>query len=173
METKADTPQPSLLSATNPWQQPISKPIAQPTRQPVPPPVPASGSFLNDWLAKRQQLSPAVTPLPDNRPLQSSTAFQNDGGLSMQPPNAGPAKSGMGDENISSELLDQQESDRIAKALEQGMHQSASDKSVINGAPPAKPADQPTIKQRSSGGLNEEDTIYIDRDGNLRPVDQP
>ena len=173
METKSDAPQRSSSYGPDPWRQPITKPAAQPMRQPVPPvPAPGSTSFLNDWFAKRQQLSPAVTPLPDNRPPQSGTAFQNDGGLSVQPPVASPAKSDLGDENISSELLDRQESDRIAKALEQDMHKPITDKPVIDSEPQTKSAGNSTARQHSSGGLNEEDTIYIDRDGNLRPADQ-
>jgi len=82
-------------------------------------------------------------------------------------------------ENISSELLDQQESSRIAKELEGGVKINQDNNSLKNSASTSikdqhqQAPDDNSVKNTDSNehrDLKNDDTIYIDREGNLKAV---
>ncbi len=150
--------------------------------------------------------TPIPTRLPDNPNLNIA---------SMNPSAATPMQSAMGitnsqqpdqqkSENISSEVLDKQEAERIAKEIENGTHLTIDNDAQTNKSEPAsvpsgeagKPAVgwqqtiqpmqplqttiQPQVKYPASPSdnqsdsehktLKDEDTIYIDREGNLHTI---
>jgi hypothetical protein len=179
--------------------QPLSYAQNKPTKT-------SGGSFLDDWLTKRgHQPSVAATPgVPSanvaavsNNPFsqpygnkvddpiqpmsnQQPVNVSNDSITNPKQPVLQPELA-VKEENISSELLDEQESSRIAKELEESikLHHDAStsvqnktDTIVVNQQTQAAPTNQPqpeTNNQRHDS-LKDNDTIYIDREGNLRTV---
>jgi hypothetical protein len=124
-------------------------------------------SFLDEWLAKRRASlgkQPDVSNHP-SAPYQKS--FQQPG---YQPPivkadavvnNTQPSS-----KNISSSSLDNQEVDSIADQLKQHMNPVDLDLTNDNKNVP-KPKDD-----KNDGLLKHNDTIHIDREGNLHHQDQ-
>jgi len=120
------------------------------------PAVPGTGSFLDEWLAKRQQgpqpataATPSIqtrTPLPEE-PIQSTPTdllpAQETAGpaprITTAPKPAVPPIDG---NNISSDELEQTEVHKIANEL----------------------------RQELDGPLDSDDTIFIDHDGSFRPA---
>ena len=130
---------------------------------PVGPQKAPGGSFLDDWLAKRDKPvtprpaspwgnKPAAQPVPQNLPP------------SLGNPQAGRSvkySDSLAPKNISSNELEQQEALRIAEHLKQEMH--INDQKV--------PADAPPAGDFSKKGIVDDDTIIIDQEGNMtRPA---
>lgn len=228
MATKTPNP-PFATQPPSPWQQqanPFTQPQLAPSgmppvRQTAPAPA-ASGSFLDEWLSKRQKLSPAgpttnmqpatngysqanavsfgsmptSAPAPTVQSLQASSVPDTYSQppvtpLSVNEPVLKPVPKKQ-EENISSELLDQQEAERIARELEHGIHRHEGE-TAANGANPdsslkdktfalattptelasATTTPPPASPQRpGQRELQHDDTIYIDREGNLHTVAQ-
>lgn len=147
---------------------------AAPPQRPVGPPKPAAGaSFLDQWLAKRQQTSPGApsgpsSAAPMGRGPQLGVAASPVTNSSPQPPfsqptaatpfsnTTSPTSKDTGQtanqtHNISSTDIEDKEVAGIAQELKQAL---------------AKPASNPTTETPQEPSL-EEDTIYIDREGNL------
>jgi hypothetical protein len=109
---------------------------------PARPPAPAgSGSFLDEWLSKRQAPAPA-----SQQPAQTPA------------PAAGPPQAPATTQNISSNQLEQGEVDKIAAELKQELETPKPTDQ------PAKPAEHHVDLQQSG----QDDTIVIDRDGSFR-----
>jgi hypothetical protein len=114
------------------------------------------GSFLDDWLAKRQTRpaagqTPASMATTPARPPQTATP-------SPVPSPAAAAPQATQTKNISSDELARDEVDKIAAELKQELDQSKN---------PPKPA---IIKTEHEAKLEpgKDDTIFIDRDGGFR-----
>ena len=126
--------------------------------------TPAPGSsFLDEWLAKRSQtpspapgasapsLKPAVTALQDRQQPVAAPASP------PKPAQPAPTEGTMDIRNISSTDIEDKEVAGIAQELKQSLGGTKSPE------PPAAKKDT-----EESG-----DTIYIDREGNLRTTDEP
>ena len=151
--------------------RPAATPISQPMPQ-APRPAPGTGSFLDEWLAKRtaQKAGPALTsapfpgqvqtPLMDQQPTSriATTPSMNVPNIPQQ-----PTVTKSESENISSELIDSQEVDKIADELKDGLlHIDHDDQTATSSTPVSE---KPALNRSSS-----DDTIYIDREGNLKSV---
>jgi hypothetical protein len=183
MATKPDTRpaagglgSPFAAAPASPWQS--RAPAAA-----TPPPA-GSGSFLDEWLAKRRapSASPAMpaaatsSGLPPN-PFQAPSAGAPAGPANpgSRPPatdstQAAPTGS-QTTANISSDELQKQEIDQIAEQLRQELKGPKPP-----GAPIASAGNVPAPPQNpQSAGLPEhpEDTIYIDREGNMHNTAEP
>jgi hypothetical protein len=196
MATKADAkPAASPFAnpaAASPFASAGASAGAGSTAPPAAPSGASGGSFLDEWLSKRPPASsnPANTPwaasptspatvpaAPTAAPLQAQAQLNTPGANSAPaaptfavttaanalPAPANPLPIG---QNISSEELDQPEVDQIANQLKQDLAEVSPLAKKPLTAEPAKPAvedkaETDTIPQE------EEDTIYIDREGNL------
>ncbi len=179
METKPITPATPNNAASNVASSPFSMPptMRTPTAQPpalsAKPASPSSGSFLDEWIAKRQAVTsnpvpatPAALPYqpPTAPPITAPNPISAPPTAPTQPAAIAPASSN-DSENISSELLDNQEAVRIAHELEDNMQQAKpKDTKPVAPAMPQAPS-LPNAQEFPT-----EDTIYIDRDGNLKTV---
>lgn len=167
-------------------------------------PKPGGGSFLDDWLTKRgkqglanpnfnpmqNQTQPAITPIqstPATPPLSSlGNPSVPKAAQPYQPPALNQASDNIGSmakqnktENISSEALDRQEANRIAKELENSVSLRSNPVStnaqnnlqpMASSAVAVPPVGSPESSIDDGKRLENDDTIYIDRDGNLRSV---
>lgn len=183
MATKPD-PKPAFGSAsTSPFTaSPFapSQSSASPAPMSPPPGPTGTGSFLDEWLAKRQttaQPRPVMTPSAQPAAMQvgrAQTALKEEEPKTAPTPIASTpdpfAPSAKGLEvataqprqgatvNISSDELEKNEVDRIASELKQDLAKKPADKDVLF----------PNAKKPGSGdGMTEEDTIIIDQEGNL------
>ena len=173
---------------------------------PTQPPKPASrNSFLDDWLAKKQrtpatQLSSVQQPSQNNTTISqtnnmgsnnfTTTTAQPDAVSSVQKHDDDSGtliiarKESANDDseqNISSELVDQQEAERIARELENSVKpvaQSPIAPAVHDDKVAAPSADVSGTDDDSNLHVNSDnnrqganDTIYIDKEGNLHAVD--
>ncbi len=205
METKLDTPSigapgPSPWQSNSPFSQPVPYPQGMRQASPPPPP-PGSGSFLDEWLSKKQSqpglMTSSVMASPGpNIPQQSvQSAFGGGAGAPQQPmqnepqqtsgsnpPISQPIADGIttqqSGENISSEMLDEQEANRIAKELENGIHigggnvttdHDQDQEAGTNRAVTPSEAQDNGLQQHNPAG--HDDTIFIDHEGNLRTVE--
>lgn len=126
------------------------------------PPRPSQGSFLDEWMSKRKE---PFQPMPKSpwgqKPAASVPAPRPSGSsLSLGNPKAGKSVSyGSGaPKNISSNELEQAEALKIAEHLKQELQ----DKSQ-----PEEDQPQPTMPEV------EQDTIYIDQEGNMSLTQTP
>ena len=192
----------------------------------VPPSMPGSGSFLDEWLSKRQKTSlngdglqpqtvppvsaPAYTPSVAQQPQTplahvSSSPAASYNPLAVSQTEAGqqsaasvsPTATSDQSENISSEVLEEQEATKIAKELEGGLNLGSFSKDSqqmskqnpvpniatstqiqsVDGSISLADTKSPTgngaqvqstlPRQQAAKG----DTIYIDREGNLHMVE--
>jgi hypothetical protein len=188
MATKAEPKSPSDPAAlfgthSSPWQSPATlnsssfgTTSATPGgAAPATKSAPGSSSFLDDWLSKRK----TVTAPPPANPFGPNTAISTPdeplGGLNQMGPaqptpgtfNAGtptPAGQSPGQatstKNISSDEIEEKEVAQIAQELKQGLQPSAKK--------PEPTADSSTAKAVAPN----EDTIYIDQEGNFRRQQQ-
>lgn len=135
-------------------------------RSPQGPPRPSGGSFLDDWLSKRQA---PFTP-PASSPWDKKPAAQGNQSQFQAPPPYNPdlalgnPKAGAsvqygdrGQKNISSNELEQEEAMRIADELKQEMDAQT---------PPA-PGQSNSESAPTSLDQNDGDTIIIDNDGTM------
>ncbi len=135
-----------------------------PSRPAVPPQKPSSGSFLDEWLQKRQApLQAPKNPWDKSRVPQAAASGPPTAGSFSKPglnnPGDGAAASlNTGrPTNISSNEVDQQEAVKIAEHLKQQM------------SPEAPKKTEGSFSVRGAGEESS-DTIVIDEDGTLRPA---
>ncbi|MCL4357441.1 ATP-binding protein [Patescibacteria group bacterium] len=173
METKAIRP-PAVPSA-QPWLNYPAPLTARPTVTPPPTPAPnpSSSSFLDEWLMKKRQLpnaSPGVSPPPaasfssqpfSNTPMTSPASYPLPQNPAVTP--KANVQSDAASENISSEMLDQKEAQRIARELEVNLHPK--DAAKIPAKPQPAVEESPALKE-----LKHDDTIYIDKEGNFQTL---
>ncbi len=168
--TAQTTPNATLPSFTAPSATRVSN-VQQPSMASRIAP-PGTNSFLDEWIAKRQKVAnnplPNPTSLSPQRLMASPDVVVNpitaSSATSKQSFSTAQAYSSAS-ENISSELLDNQEAVSIAHELEGNMQQGklTDTKSAISTNLPA--TNLPDVKE-----FPQEDTIHIDRDGNLKTV---
>ena len=156
----------------SPWQAPASPSIGTSTAAPA---ASGSGSFLDEWLSKRRTALPAqppVTPTPSAPPLPAQQAAEASFGSAQQPfttsgtnpaPSAPTAADASGSANISSNEIESKEVDKIAQEL-RGQLSDNSKPAAVSEPQPTKPED--------AQAANPDDTIYIDREGNLQQTDK-
>jgi hypothetical protein len=152
MATKAEPVARPVAAPASPFAPTAAAPA--PSARPAAAPKPAAaGSFLDEWLAKRPAAAPA-TPATSGAPAVGTPPVQ----APTPSPVMGGNSAGDNSHNISSEEIDRQEVDKIADELKRSI-----------GAPnqAAAPAPQtPAVAPQKQGAV-EDDTIYIDREGNL------
>jgi hypothetical protein len=149
---KTDEPSRPALSA-DPFNRPAPGRVG-----PGGPPKPAGGSFLDEWLAKREKPLAPRPPSPwgskpATPPAQAPTptALTNpQAGSHVAYSDASTPK------NISSNELEQEEARRIAEHLKQEMHASESEK-----------AQDIPLGDISKRDIVDDDTIIIDQEGNM------
>ncbi len=140
-------------------------PFKRPGPDQISPTKPAGGSFLDDWLSKRDK---PITPRPaspwSSKPPQTSPAPLNSPKLTgdVKYPNSSQPR------NISSNELEQQEALKIAEHLKQEMRAKS---------PHEDEAGLP-MGDLSKKQVVDEDTIIIDQEGNMMlsdptPTDTP
>jgi hypothetical protein len=137
--------------------------------QPVPAPA-KGGSFLDEWLAKRNTPGKAAAGPAKPWPKPAPTTSIASPRPALLPTHTTPVKATATpppERNISSNELEKQEVDTIAKELRRDTSTSTpkQDKDVI--APP--PTDGIVHLRHES--VNHENTIYIDKEGNLNLMD--
>jgi hypothetical protein len=181
MVTKDDIPS-SPLASSNSFAQTNNPPV-----QLVPPATPAaatpapspSGSFLDDWLSKKQSLPATNTtsPQPKQEPVVQQQATHPP--LSAAPPaqpeqepelanQVKPKSNEVTARNISSQEIDQQETKAVAAELKQMLDS------------PEYLAEQQIISRlknnpggaKSANEAGEDDTIFIDHDGTFKTADK-
>jgi hypothetical protein len=176
MATKEDPPKPvfgvsnstpagALGNPGSPWVNPPQPNTVASTTTPVAPK--ATGSFLDEWLAKRGSSTSTVAANTTNMPAQINDTSQGIATTPTpatqtisQPLNPNPVIPSIANsplqstpQNISSSEIDNNEVDKIAGELRNELAQSEA--------------------QPNSGHMKEGDTIYIDREGNMKnPQDQ-
>ena len=109
----------------------------------------------------RSAAQPPAQPAPDSEPKQPDLTKESQ-----------EIKQTFDKENISSEMLDRQEADKIAKELEMDVDKNAKGKPKTKAKEEVPEAPKPLPPPAKDGEFNSDDTIYIDRDGNLRMIDQ-
>jgi len=129
------------------------------------PPASASGSFLDDWLAKQRATVPSPSLSPMNKSVASKAPLSPgaQGGWPTQNVPAapgGPVAAG----NVSSAQLDQQEVDGIAQELKKGLQNTGggvvSEPDTTEGVLHVQPKNPKTT--------GSDDTIVIDSEGRLQ-----
>ncbi|GAC1390768.1 MAG: hypothetical protein NVSMB46_01220 [Candidatus Saccharimonadales bacterium] len=139
-------------------------------RPPISPP--GSASFLDEWLAKRQAtptptaasmpqgnvaplgaVKPSVSSLPSKPLYEPLKTAPNTPGTILQPV-----------QNITSNELDNKEVADIAQELKQSIKKETP---LIHPTPSVPTSGELVIAKDSSPQQKNEDTIFIDRDGNL------
>ncbi len=154
--TRAPAARPAGASTgASPYARPAAA-GAQPAAAPGP-----SGSFLDEWLAKRgtgamPAAAPRATRTPAPSPVPSAAAPTATAPQATPKPTASPPKTGT--KNISSDELAQNEVDKIAAELKQELNHSKK-----QAAPSAKKKEHVADLQPGK-----DDTIFIDRDGSFR-----
>jgi hypothetical protein len=172
--------------------KPANRSYAQPNVASTPAPKAKPASFLDDWLTKRRQGMPSpsvgsyprATPAPSQSalpPVQPSVIQSAPSAVSPVAPLPQPvAPIQLADkvetQNISSDVIEHKEVDKIAAELKEQLKTA---KPTVEAVAPAEtaptpPAPAPVIeapKPKTEHVINlqsvEDDTIYIDRDGSL------
>jgi hypothetical protein len=139
-------------------------PFGPPGAPTKPGPVGGQSSFLDEWLAKRKATAPvgsgpvSATPKPPVEPIKPADVKLDSGNsVSYADAQAG--------QNISSGAIDAKEVNSIADELRQSL--------VKNPPEPVeqlKQAPEPAPK-KTSDVLEHNDTIYIDKEGNMQYAD--
>lgn len=145
----ADTAPPAPAGA-QPSAEPANPQAAPVWQPPVPSVAPAVGPVASA-LPQAEPLEPSPAPQPAENVAPPQPSVQDDGNH----------------QNISSDELDKDEVDRIAEELKHNMGQDAP---PAPAAPPAAEAPKDAAeapKPLAESAAGEEDTIFIDRDGNL------
>lgn len=146
-------------------------PVSQPPvgGQAAPPPT-GTGSFLDEWLAKRQggTVTPAPSPAPAPMPPPQVQPAPSTVASVPEPTRVTPAQPGMVHpteaHNISSDELERSEVAQIAAELKQELN----DQTKTSTAPePNKKAGELSLES-----ADEEDTIVIDHDGSFHQVSE-
>ncbi|MFZ2513705.1 MAG: ATP-binding protein [Candidatus Saccharimonadales bacterium] len=164
------------LATRTPEQKPFANPFNTPAAAPpsgfAPPQPAASGSFLDEWLAKQKAAPVSPRPLTAPAPTAAPSAVappqpQEQNGTPVDDKSElEPYETG----NVSSAQLDQQEVNDIAAELKKGLMPNGEALAVDQGvnSPPSVPQDSKATPAPA------EDTIFIDSDGTIHqknPVD--
>jgi len=136
----------------------------------------AQPSFLDEWLAKRKaasQNNPTQAKRPSNVKLQDGSSGNAKGFASADTPNlvenqSISDKKDNNNGNISSNSLDAIEVNNIADELRSSLVSNNNDNDLEMSE---KEATQYLKKTKSDDLLKHNDTIYIDREGNLENKD--
>ncbi|MGH7234019.1 MAG: hypothetical protein ACREF7_01045, partial [Candidatus Saccharimonadales bacterium] len=166
METKPVAPPPNSLATSSPPASPSNRVPAMQANNPPSRPTPGTGSFLDEWMAKKQTIPATPSNVAVPMPAQPQIAPPLATPISVPVPaqvNTQPNAHDGDSENISSELLDSQEANKIAHELEVDLKKTK----PVETKPvsPTAPTKQPDLTE-----FPRDDTIYIDRDGNLKSV---
>lgn len=163
--------------ATQPAPKPafggIGAPFGSPGQAAAKPTASSQSSFLDEWLAKRKATTPSASTPPKATTLADQPAPQpvsNDVKLdsrSTSVPDAAGANEAP--RNISSNAIDAQEVNSIADELRQGLAKKDTAKSTASSQD--KPVPQSPKQPKKDGLLEHNDTIYIDKEGNLQYKD--
>ncbi|HUA13501.1 MAG TPA: hypothetical protein VL989_03305 [Candidatus Sulfotelmatobacter sp.] len=141
---------------------PTQRPAAQ--ARPNLPASPGSGSFLDEWLAKKQTPQSPAAPLsfPPSSPSPSMQPPASHQQIVQKPETNMTLSAQDNTKNISSESVEKKEADQVAQEL----------KGMLNA--PSQAAEKPR-KTEHSVNLNdsnfqssEDDTIFIDHDGTFK-----
>lgn len=159
------------VAPANPWQASAAG------RPPAAAAPVGSGSFLDEWLSKRQ--TAAATPAP----TAVSTAARPAGGpitAAPQPFSISDSKTAPGaatdakpatSPNISSDEIESKEIDKIAKELRGQLNTNPAGEPQAPSAAAAATGPVPKADTAPEPPAGTNDTIYIDREGNLRQTD--
>jgi len=171
---------PSSLGS-GPAASPFNRPAAAPAGLPAastaarPAATPAGGgSFLDEWLNKRRRGTAApnaapATAVPAPAPAAAAAPAVVTPAPAAPAPPAAPAAVVTPTQNISSNELAKSEVSEIAAELKQELGAS---KLTASTFPPPTPEPEPAKTEHSVDlGVEEGDTIYIDRDGTFRPAE--
>jgi len=139
-------PAPNSAPAFNPPQPQFAPPAQQPTSASAPA---QQGSFLDQWLSKRQPASTAKNPFaaPAAPPISHhNTAFRSGfgGGASVPSPAPSTQAYSYGNRNISSNSLEQAEVDTIAHEIKNAHPHPQLAVAPPAATPPKVPAFQPS-----------------------------
>ena len=147
-------------------------PLGSPSSKPPIPTAPKQNSFLDEWLAKRKAMQSGQSPVQSapaishvQTPLAASGGPQSTANAIAGPSSTQPIKTAQGDTteesgvNMSSRSLDSNEVDSIAKKLKESLKSET--------APAEVPSGKVVAKSGSTGDFGQDDTIHIDKDGNL------
>jgi hypothetical protein len=170
-----------------------AQPNAAAARPAAPPPPTGTGSFLDEWLAKRQNgvtspapFTPPAASAAPAVPQTSPTAPQNRTILTdpnpptisqtpqLQQPFAPPAVAPMpattptSNQNMSSNQLEQGEVDKIAAELKQQLDTPQPAAAEPQLPPKPNPAPTEKVMELKPG---DDDTIFIDRDGSFKQTE--
>jgi hypothetical protein len=153
---------------------PAGSGVGSVSQRPAGPPKPAGASgssFLDEWLAKRRQTPPGTPVGPAKGAMPPASSVQPPSAVMPTTPAPVPVEEPKNDtkpQNISSTDTEDKEVADIAQELRQTLIQAPP--KVVN------PGDQPENDIPKESAQNE-DTIYIDRDGTLHtrgvPEDKP
>ncbi len=137
--------EPKPAYGSSPFGAPGGSVGSRPPSAGVPPKAPNAGSsFLDEWLAKRK-VNPPVGPAP-----------------AISKPSANPAP------NVSSSQQAKDEIANIAEELKSSMNKQDEESPK---EPVKKGSGEVSLRTAKSKGGDNEDTIYIDREGNLSSTD--
>ena len=169
METKPVAPSSGARPATTPGQfMPPSSSSPAPALNSNPRPAPGTGSFLDEWMAKKQTQALPVQPVnAPSAPRPNPTSLPLN---PVAPIKTQPLNSNNDGENISSELVDSQEATKIAQELEGGLLHVRQPAPIQASVPVPVPAPVKTPNLSPDKTLSQDDTIYIDREGNLKTI---
>lgn len=174
METKPVPTTPASSFSPGPswpsYQSPMRGPSASAGMSTPSKPVPGSGSFLDEWVAKKSAIPQSQSVLSSLTPsLSQSFSTLQSTPVAPQPVSSQPSVPQTNvdiSENISSEMLDKQEVNKIAQELEDGLMHIDHD----NEPQPDTTPKQPLIPDKPVEHKPSDDTISIDRDGNLQAI---
>src|SRR5579872_2965714 len=157
---------PSYANPLNRWPTGAPTTPGAAAGPPAPRPPTSGSSFLDDWLAKRRStLTPPSPVAPPNSPVTGG------GALPPRPnPSPMPGAPVAGGQNISSNALEKQEVATIAHNLNQ--HPAP----APTPAAPSAPAQGEVLLNKDETDApttspQDEDTIFIDREGNMSSAD--
>lgn len=163
MAIRADTPKAGGAFGSSPAASRLS---AAAPAAPAPP-VTGTGSFLDEWMTKRQ--AGTVSPAPFTPPASVASAAPAGAGapasISSSPP--APAAPPAATQNISSNTLEQKEVDKIAAELKQQLDGPAPAAAPPSATPVMPKAESSSAEKTLDLNQGDDDTIFIDRDGSF------
>lgn len=161
-------------TAPTPLNSPATQPYTGSTSFGGPSTVPLpkkNASFLDDWLNKRRNGLPTPSmstvnsrPVPSQAPPLTPNTQSSPAMAVPQPVHSQPPKTQKISQNISSDVIEKNEVDKIAAELK---HQLDNPKPVDTSKPivPPKPKTEDIIHLQAEQDAGKDDTIYIDREG--------
>ena len=176
LATKED-PKPA---AGSPFGPPPAAKIGPQARPGMKPTGASGSSFLDEWLAKRKMAAPPSTGGPGG-PVGGNPAASGQAAAPRPPAAATASKSeqpaGAAARNISSTDSENEEVASIAEELKQSLNKKTEPNQTpaeeTKAPEPPQQPDQPAAAQKPAEPvLKGDDTIYIDRDGNIHTGDK-